>query len=148
MIVPTIDYEIVNKFWLSLSNRIHLDYCTLRSPFSTIQSTKVRLPLPSVVDRMCTESMPLRAVANASKLSERVGDIQAFLDDLIKVCLSDKKGESLLLSYYNVKLTLLRSPRTIRFHQTHRSTPRETLLLHSRTRQKRRNSPRTSPRMV
>ncbi|GAA5825350.1 hypothetical protein JCM5353_005630 [Sporobolomyces roseus] len=33
-------------------------------------------------------------VANASKLSERVGDIQAFLDDLIKVCLSDKKEPS------------------------------------------------------
>ncbi|GAA5959308.1 hypothetical protein JCM3765_006555 [Sporobolomyces pararoseus] len=33
-------------------------------------------------------------VANASKLSERVGDIQAFLDDLIRVCLSDKKEPS------------------------------------------------------
>ncbi|GAA5851019.1 hypothetical protein JCM3766R1_007104 [Sporobolomyces carnicolor] len=33
-------------------------------------------------------------VANASKLSERVGDIQVFLDDLIKVSLSDKNGPS------------------------------------------------------
>ncbi|GAA6024859.1 hypothetical protein JCM11491_005677 [Sporobolomyces phaffii] len=33
-------------------------------------------------------------VANASKLTERVGDIQAFLDDLIRVCLSDKKEPS------------------------------------------------------
>ncbi|GAA5887625.1 hypothetical protein JCM16303_001452 [Sporobolomyces ruberrimus] len=33
-------------------------------------------------------------VANASKLSERVGDMQAFLDDLIRVCLSDKKEPS------------------------------------------------------
>lgn len=31
-------------------------------------------------------------------MSERVGDIQAFLDDLIKLSLSDKKGESLALS--------------------------------------------------
>jgi len=42
-VVPTIDYEIENKFWLSLSNRIHLDYFTLRSPFSMIRFTKVRI---------------------------------------------------------------------------------------------------------
>ncbi|GAA6059871.1 hypothetical protein JCM10212_007076 [Sporobolomyces blumeae] len=34
----------------------------------------------------------IHKVANASKLSDRVGDMQAFLDDLIKVAMSDKKS--------------------------------------------------------
>lgn len=31
-------------------------------------------------------------VANASNLAARLGDLQAFLDDLIKVATSDRKG--------------------------------------------------------
>lgn len=33
-------------------------------------------------------------VANASNLAARLGDLQAFLDDLIHVAYSDKKSES------------------------------------------------------
>lgn len=31
-------------------------------------------------------------IANASNLAARLGDLQAFLDDLLKVCSSEKRG--------------------------------------------------------
>lgn len=40
----------------------------------------------------------IHAVANASNLAARLGDLQAFLDDLVKTSFSDHKGKLAALS--------------------------------------------------
>lgn len=79
-----------SRWWLTFSN------CSAYYRFRDREQV-LAIALEANTPRLLHASIAVfystvHAVANASKLSDRVGDLQAFLDDLVKTCEGGKTG--------------------------------------------------------